>query len=107
MGQHPTKMPICFQPLSLQRPQPHRAVLQSDQAMSSGRDTLRQACRQLPCHRPTCINQAKAALMSPRPGSEWRAIRNNTVINLILIACKSVSVRFAPILLQKSKIEQP
>jgi Transposase DDE domain len=60
--------PISFRPLSLPRPQPGRAVLQSDQAMSSGRYALRQACRQLPCVRPACIHPAVAgcALMSPR-----------------------------------------
>jgi transposase len=52
--------PICFSPY-LPRPQPGRTVLQSDQAMSSGRDALRQACRQLPRLRPACANQALVA----------------------------------------------
>ena len=51
-----------LQPLSLPRPQPGRAILQSDQAMSSGGDALRQACRQLPSLRPARFNQAMAPL---------------------------------------------
>jgi hypothetical protein len=50
-----------LQPLPSPRPQPGRAILQQDQTMSSGGDELRQACRQLPCVRPTCVNQAMAA----------------------------------------------
>jgi hypothetical protein len=38
--------PICFS-LSLPRSQRGRTVLQQDQAMSSGGDALRQACREL------------------------------------------------------------
>jgi hypothetical protein len=49
-----------LQPLSLPRSQPGQTVLQSDQAMSSGRDALRQACRQLPCFCPACIHPAIA-----------------------------------------------
>jgi transposase len=50
-----------LQPLSLPRPQPGRAVLQSDQTVSSGRDAIRQACRKLPRLRPACVNQAMVA----------------------------------------------
>src|SRR5260370_32527110 len=46
MGQHPAKKQArrsdLLQPLSLPRPQPGRAILQSDQAMSWGGDALRQ-----------------------------------------------------------------
>jgi hypothetical protein len=52
-----------LQPLSLSLSQPGRAVLQQDQTMSSGSDALRQARRQLPCLRSTCVNQAMAALL--------------------------------------------
>ena len=55
------RRPNLLQPLSLPRPEPGRAVLQPDQTMSSDCNALRQACRQLPCLRPACINQAMAA----------------------------------------------
>lgn len=65
MGQHPAKKQSqrsdLLQPLSLPCPQPGRAVLQSDQAMSSGDDALRQACRQLPRLRPACVKQNMVA----------------------------------------------
>jgi hypothetical protein len=73
MGQHPAKKQSqrsdLLQPLSLPCPQQGRTVLQPDQAMPPGRDTLRQTRRQLPCLRPACIDPALAgrALMSPRP----------------------------------------
>ena len=55
-------------------PQQGRTVLQPDQAMPPGRDTLRQTRRQLPCLRPACIDPALAgrALMSPRPSFAGR-----------------------------------
>jgi transposase len=53
--------PICFSPY-LYRAATGSAVLQSDRAMSSGRDARRQARRQLPCLRPACIHPAMAAV---------------------------------------------
>lgn len=55
--------------LSLPYPQSDRTVLQSDRAMSSGRDALRQACSELRCLRPARIHPAitGCAPMIPRP----------------------------------------
>jgi transposase len=40
----------------------------TSQTVSSGRNSLRQTRRQLPCLHPACVHQAMAcALMSPRP----------------------------------------
>ena len=65
VGQHPTKMQShradLLQPISLPSPQLGRAVLQQDQALSAGRNALRQARGQLPRFRPACIDQAMAA----------------------------------------------
>jgi transposase len=52
--------PICFSPYLYRARNRGRTVLQSDQAMSSGRDALRRACRQLPCFCPACIHPAMA-----------------------------------------------
>jgi len=64
-GQHPAEKQLqrsdLLQPLSLSCSQPGRAVLQQDQTMSSGGDALRQARRQLPRIRSTCVDQAMAA----------------------------------------------
>jgi transposase len=51
--------PICFGPY-LPHPQPGRTPLQQGQTLPPGRNALRQARRQLPCIRPTCVNQAVA-----------------------------------------------
>lgn len=65
VGQHPAKKQSqrsdLLQPVSLPRPQPGRALLQQDQTMSSRRNALRQASRQLPRLRSTRVNQAVAA----------------------------------------------
>jgi transposase len=45
---------------SIIRVHQHGAVLQQNQAMSSGGDALRQTCRQLPSFRPTRFHQAMA-----------------------------------------------
>ena len=46
---------------SLSRPQFGRAVLQQDQAVSAGRNALRQARGELPRLHPACVHQAMAA----------------------------------------------
>jgi hypothetical protein len=48
--------PIFFGPYP--HSQPGRTPLQQDETLPPGRNALRQARRQLPCIRPTCVNQA-------------------------------------------------
>jgi transposase len=64
-GQHPAKMQSqrsgLLQPASLPCSEFGRTVLQQDQAVSAGRDTLRQTRSQLPRLHPACINPALAA----------------------------------------------
>ena len=53
--------PICFSPYLHRAPQLGRAVLQLDQAVSSGCDPLRQTRCQLPRLHPACFDQAVVA----------------------------------------------
>jgi hypothetical protein len=50
------KAPICFQPVSVSRPELDRTVLQQDQAMSACRDPIRQTRCQLSGLHQTRIN---------------------------------------------------
>ena len=65
LGQHPAEMQSqradLLQPVSLSRSQLGRTVLQQDQALSSGRNALRQARGELPGVRPACVDPAMAA----------------------------------------------
>jgi hypothetical protein len=75
VGEHPTQAqsqgPDLLQPLSLPRPQPGGAVLQQDQAVSAGRDPIRQARRQLPRLRQARLHPPMAArFMSARPNRQ-------------------------------------
>jgi len=50
-----------LQPISVSSPQFGREVLQQDQALSPGRNALRQAGGELPRFRSACVDQAMAA----------------------------------------------
>jgi len=64
-GQYPAAMQSqradLLQPISLSSPQFGREVLQQDQALSPGRNALRQAGGELPRFRSACVDQAMAA----------------------------------------------
>src|SRR3954463_8998596 len=88
MGKHPAEDkpqgPNLLQPLPLQSPQPDRAVLQQDKALSPHRDPLRQARRKLPRSTETRRPSASGyAVMSLRPNTSW------------VLPCK-VSQRYLP-----------
>ena len=65
LGQYPAEMQSqradLLQPVSLSSPQFGRTVLQQDQALSPGRNALRQARGELPRFRSACVDQAMAA----------------------------------------------